>query len=196
VRRVGATVARALVAGVLLGGCASGTTVSSVTPLCRSGDGSAAHGVIVMAQSVPGASWVPCIGAALPLGWDFHGLDARNGGSRFWLDSDRDGMQAVEVRLTRTCATTGASEIPSDREGMRRLERVDRIDPTYAGRRFYLFDGGCLTIVFALQGDSPGEALAVASQVVDVISRDDLAAQVREASRGRLSLDPATRGEG
>ena len=54
-----------------------------------------------MAQSVPTATWVPCIRTALPLGWNFHHLDARNGVARFWLDSDRDGQQAVEVRLDR-----------------------------------------------------------------------------------------------
>jgi hypothetical protein len=186
----------ALAAGVLLAGCASGNTDISQTPLCRAGDDGAGNGVIVMAQSVPTATWVPCIGAALPLGWSFHSLDARNGRARFWLDSDRDGMQAVEVRLEPRCNTAGAAEIPSDREGMRRLERVRRVDPTYAGERYYLFDGGCLTIAFALQGDSPGEALAVASQVVDVVSREDLAAQVRDESGGRLSLDPPARREG
>jgi hypothetical protein len=185
-----------LAAVCLLAGCASGTTDIAQTPLCRAGDDGAGNGVIVMAQSVPTATWVPCIGAALPLGWDFSALDARNGRARFWLDSDRDGMRAIEVRLEPRCDTAGAAEIPSDREGMRRLERVDRIDPTYAGERFYLFEGGCLTIVFAHDGASPGEALAVATQVVDLVAREDLAAQVHEESGGRLTLDPPARGEG
>ena len=81
--------------------------------------GGADNGVILMAQSVPTATWVPCISAALPLGWQFHHFDARNGVSRFWLDSDRDGQQAVEVRLTESCATGGTTEVPTDREGMR-----------------------------------------------------------------------------
>jgi hypothetical protein len=191
-----AAVAPALLAGALLAGCASGTTHIAQAPLCRASDDGAGHGVILMAQSVPTATWVPCIGAALPLGWSFSALDARNGQAQFWLDSDRDGLEAVEVRLARTCDTTGAAEIPSDREDMRRLERVDRVDPTYAGESYYQFEGGCLTIAFALHGDSPGEALAVASQVVDVVSREDLAAQVREESDGRLSLDPPAREEG
>jgi hypothetical protein len=143
-----------------------------------------------MAQSVPTAQWIPCIRAALPLGWDFHHLDARNGSARFWLDSDRDGVQAVEVRLEPSCDTDRTTEVPSDREGMRRLERVDRVSPTYAGERFYVFEGGCLTVVFSLDGSSAGEALAVSSQVVGVVSRADLAAQVREESGGRLDLDP------
>jgi hypothetical protein len=173
-----------------LTGCAGDSTVITAEPLCSDGSGNADNGVILMAQSVPTAMSVPCISAALPLGWNFHHLDARNGVSRFWLDSDRDGQQAVEVRLTESCSTGGTTTVPSDREGMTRRERVDRMSPTYAGARYYLFDGGCLTFVFRLDGDSAGEALGVSSQVVGVVARADLAAQVDKESGGRLSLDP------
>ena len=44
--------------------------------------------------------------------------------------------------------------------------------------------------VFSLDGDNAGEALALSSQVVGEIARADLAAQVKEESGGRLSLDP------
>jgi hypothetical protein len=184
-----------LVAGGLLAGCAGDSTAIITTPLCDTGRGGADNGVILMAQSVPTATRVPCVSAALPLGWSFHHLDARNGVSRFWLDSDRDGQQAVEVRLQASCDTDGTTEVPSDREGMRRLERVDRVSPSYQGARYYLFDGGCLTVIFSLDGDSAGEALAVASQVVGVVTRDRLAAQVQLESGGHLSLDPPP-GEG
>ena len=183
----------AVLAALAVAGCSSDGPNSAITtaPLCESGhDRQAANAVILMAQSVPSATWVPCIRAALPLGWSFHHLEASNGQSRFWLDSDRDGTKAVEVRLTGSCRTDGATEIPSDREDMRRLERVDRISPGYVGRRYYVFDGGCLTVLFVLAGDSPGEALALASQAVGVVSRADLQEQVREESGGRLELDP------
>ena len=185
-----------LMAGGLLAGCATGTTLVTDPPLCQAGEHGAGDGVVLMAQSVPTATYVPCIGQALPLGWTFHHLDARNGGATFSLDSDRDGMEAVTVRLAESCDTAGSTEIASDRPGMRRLERIERLSPGYAGERFYLFEGGCLTFRFRLGGDSPGEALALASSVVDVVSREDLAAQVREESGGRLSLDPATEGGG
>jgi hypothetical protein len=179
-----------LAVGGLLAGCASDSTAITAAPLCSDRSGNADNGVILMAQSVPTATWVPCISNALPLGWNFHHLDARNGVSRFWLDSDRDGQMAVEVRLEKSCDTAGATEVPSDRQGMTRLERVDRISPAYAGERYYLFDGGCMTVVFSLDGDNAGEALGVSSQVVGAIARSDLAAQVQEESGGRLSLDP------
>jgi hypothetical protein len=185
----------ALLAGGLLTGCAGDSTAITAAPLCSDRSGSADNGVILMAQSVPTATWVPCISNALPLGWRFHHLDARNSVSRFWLDSDRDGLQAVEVRLEKSCDTAGATEVPSDHEGMTRLERVDRISPSYTGERYYRFDGGCMTVVFSLDGDNAGEALGLASQVVGAVPRSELAAQVQEESGGRLSLDPAP-GEG
>jgi len=190
VRPARAAAVPVLAVGGLLAGCASDSTAITSSPLCSEGPHGAGNGVILMAQSVPTATWVPCIGSALPQGWNFHHLDARNGVSRFWLDSDRDGQQAVEVRLEKSCDTAGATQVPSDREGMTRLERVDRISPAYSGTRYYLFDGGCMTVVFSLDGDNAGEALAVSSQVVGAIARSDLAAQVHEESGGRLSLDP------
>jgi len=180
---------------LLASGCASDTTAITDPPLCSSGRDGAGNGVILMAQSVPTATWVPCIESALPLGWGFHHLQAREGIARFWLDSDRDGSQAIEVRLEASCDTVGATQIPSDREGMRRLERVRQVSPTFSGERYYVFPGGCLVFVFHLAGDSPGEALALASQVVGAISRPALRAQVHHDSGGRLHLDP-TRGSG
>jgi hypothetical protein len=179
-----------LVVAALLPGCASDSTAITTSPVCRTSGGPAGHGVILMAQSVPTATSVPCINSALPLGWTFHHMIARNGIAQFWLDSDRDGTQAIEVRLTASCDTRGTTEIPSDREGMRRLERVGRTTPTYQGTRYYLFDGGCLAVLFSLAGGDPGEALALASQVVGVVSRSELRQQVHDQSGGRLQLDP------
>jgi hypothetical protein len=149
-----------------------------------------------MAQSVPTASWVPCIRTALPLGWGFQHLEARNGDATFWLNSDRDGTKAIGVHLQPSCEVAGATEIASDRPGMRRLERVRRVSPSFAGERYYVFPGGCLTFAFRLSGDSPGEALALASQVVGAVPRQALQAQVHRESGGRLDLDPTGEGTG
>jgi hypothetical protein len=139
------------------------------------------------------ATWVPCLRTALPLGWGFHHLDARNDVSIFSLDSDRDGPEAIKVRLEKSCDTSGTTEIPSDREGMQRLERVTTTTPHFEGKRYYRFDGGCITFVFRLTGDGEnrGEALALATQAVGAVSRANLIAQVHDESNGRLFLDPA-----
>jgi hypothetical protein len=180
----------AALALVLAGCVAPASTRLGQAPACEIGDdGMAADAVVLMAQSVPTASRVPCV-AGLPLGWHFAGMDARNGEAAFWLDSDRDGDRAIEVRLTGTCDTDRATEIPSDRDGMRRYELVKEVTPRYQGSRFYLFEGGCLTLAFALSGENRGEPLALAAQAIDVLRRAELADQVMEESGGRLQLDP------
>ena len=182
----------ALVVGI--SGCASDNSASSRLPTCVEGD--VTNGVILMAQSVPSATWVPCLRTNLPLGWSFVHLEARNGSSRFSLDSNRDGDKAIEVLFEQSCDTTGATEIPSDRAGLQRFERVRLTTPRYEGERYYVFDGGCITFVFHLIGDSRGEPLALATQSIGAISRADLIALVHDESDGRLSLDPAGDGQG
>jgi hypothetical protein len=184
-----------LVAALSLSGCASDTTSTMRQPTCPvEGDDAGSNAVVLMAQSVPTASWVPCLRPdTLPGGWWFEALDVRNGVSRFWLNSDRDGDLAIEVRLEESCTTGGTTEIPTDREGMRRYERVTQTTPDYLGKRYYVFDGGCITFVFKLTGDSGqtrGEPLDLATKAVRAVSRADVAAQVREESDGRLQLDP------
>jgi hypothetical protein len=192
---VRATTARALLALVVataVAGCSDGpTTASQELPTCTEGDEGAANGVILMAQSVRTASWVPCLKAAIPLGWDFEYLDARNGQSLFRLSSDRDGLrQEIDVRLEPSCQTTGSTEIRSDRDGMQRFERVRMTTPRFEGERYYVFDGGCIVFDFRLAGDNRGEPLALATQVVGAVPRDDLRELVHEESGGRLELDP------
>jgi hypothetical protein len=196
-RRRWAAFLLALVALLVLPGCVQvGGTLSGDLVACKEGDdGTPSNGVVLMAQAVPTASWVPCL-EGMPLGWHFSDMDVDRGAARFWLDSDRDGMRAIEIRLTRSCFTSGSTEIPSDRPEMRRLERVSQVTPLYLGRRYYLFDGGCITVVFRLSGENRGEPLAVATQGLGAVPRDDLRAMVREDSGGRLELDPPTIREG
>jgi hypothetical protein len=182
-----------LLAGLVpacVAGCAQPVSFESELVACRSGeDATPANGVVLMAQSVPTASWVPCL-ETMPLGWHFTEMDARNESARFYLDSDRHGPRAIEVGLTESCSTDGATEIPSDREGMRRLERVNQVNPQYIGRRFYLFPGGCITVVFTLTGPDRSEPLALVTQTIGAVPRDQLRDLVHEQSDGRLQLDP------
>jgi hypothetical protein len=116
-------------------------------------------------------------------------VEVRDGSGGFWLDSDRDGVRAIEARLTESCDTRDATEIPSDRAGLRRLELVTPGPPAVRRHRFYVFDGGCLAMVFRLDGDYRAEPLAVATESIDVVHRADVAAYVHEESGGRLHLD-------
>ena len=186
----------ALAALLVLPGCVRVDTLTSELVACKEGDdGTPSNGVVLMAQSVPSASWVPCL-EGMPLGWHFAGMDVDRGSARFWLDSDRDGLRAIEIRLTGSCSTSRATEIPSDRPEMRRLERVNQVTPLYIGRRYYVFDGGCITVVFRLSGENRGEPLAVATQGLGAVPRDLLQEMVHEDSDGRLQLDPPSTGGG
>jgi len=177
-------------APLALTGCVQAASFSSDLVACQEGDdGTPANGVVLMAQSVPTAQFVPCL-EGMPLGWHFADLDARSGSARFWLDSDRHGVHAIEVRLAESCDTAGATEIPSDRPEMRRLERVTQVSPVFVGRRFYLFDGGCITVAFSVSGEDRSEPLAVATQGLNAVPREELRELVREESDGRLELDP------
>ncbi len=181
----------ALVAAValLLSGCGTVNFDSEAVACAQGDDGTPTNGVVLMAQSVPTASFVPCL-EGMPVGWHFAALDAQSGSARFWLDSDRHGMHAIEVRLTESCDTRGATQIPSERPDMQRLERVIKVHPQFIARRFYVFDGGCITVVFTLSGSDSSEALAVATQGLGAVKRDALRDLVREESDGRLELDP------
>jgi len=174
---------------LLLPGCAT-VSLGSDELACRTGDeGQPAHGVVLMAQSVPSSSWVPCLDT-VPLGWHMSDVEVRDGSGRFWLDSDRDGTRAIEVKLDSSCDTRRATEIPSDRNGVRRFELVTQVSPVYMGTRFYEFDGGCLAVSFRLGGQDRAEPLAVATEGIDLVNRMDVEQQVRDETGGRLELDP------
>jgi hypothetical protein len=191
VRRGSAIALLALVAGTALTGCANDNTATTRVPVCSAiEDGQPANGVLLMAQSVQTAEWIPCVRAALPLGWSFRELNARSGYAAFSFNSDRDGDRAILVRLSPRCDTSGATRIPSDREGMQRFERVAETTPDYHGARYYIFGGGCITFQFRLLGEERGEALALAADAVGVVARSDLQKLVDKNSGGRLALDP------
>ncbi|MGY1721562.1 hypothetical protein [Blastococcus sp. SYSU DS0533] len=179
-----------LLAAGLLAGCGQPVVLGEETLACEEGDeGLPANGVVLMAQSVPSASRVPCL-EAMPLGWELAGLEATESSARFWLDSDRDGVHALEVALTASCDTTGATEIPSEREGMRRWEQVGEVSPQYVGTRYYVFDGGCVRVLFRLSGENRSEPLAVATQGIGAVTRDQVRAAVLDQTDGELHLDP------
>ena len=129
--------------------------------------------LILMAQSVPGSSAVPCV-ASVPAGWRFEAAQVRRGQARFWLSSDQAGERAVEVTLQppERCDVRDASAMATDEPGARKYEKIERLDPGLRTTRYYLVEGGCVTyqIDFApVAGSSPflfqvNEALALADR--------------------------------
>ena len=112
---------------------------------------------ILVAQSVPSATLVPCV-AAIPSGWELGGVHVRRGRADFELSSDLDGIRGteeaeVEVTLQPVddCDVSGASQVPSDEIGADRFEQIERLPPGLAAIRYYLFPGGCVTYRYRLQ---------------------------------------------
>jgi hypothetical protein len=152
-------------------------------------------GIVLIAQSVPSATQLPCI-RALPVGWTYRKLDATDDRARFWLDSDRDGDQALQVSLTKTCDTKGATESASTRPGIRRYDRVEVVDSGYRGDRFFVFDGGCVTYNVNLRGSTGAEPLNALLAALDFVSRAAVARHIHEYSDGRFELDASQQAGG
>jgi hypothetical protein len=138
------------------------------------------HTMILAAQAVPSAAFLPCI-AALPPGWTA-GAQIASGRATFGLDAGRAGLQTATITLTATCDTTGAQQIPSGQPGMSQFERPPHPVSGYSGARYYVFPGGCVTYRFVFAaGASPVLATAVDSAVA-FIPRSELVGYVRHTA--------------
>jgi hypothetical protein len=184
----------ALLGGFLLlsAGCMGNIQVGAPPgePDCAGPDGRVNDAVVLVAQSVPSAQWLPCLGE-LPVGWNFQRLEAQSGRTRVLLvTGDRDGEHEVTVTLAATCDIAGAGEVPSDRPGIRRYDRVATADHGYLADRYYVFSGGCVTHHFDLRGRAGAQATAAISAGLGFVSRSAAADAIRERSHGRLTLDP------
>ncbi len=146
---------------------------SSPAPDCGPG-----HTMILAAQAVPSAAFLPCI-AALPSGWTAAHGQIASGRATFALNSGHAGLQTVTITLTATCDTSGAQRIPSDQPGMRRFERPLSLVPKYSDVRYYTFPGGCATYQFVF---APGASPVLATTVdtaVAFMPRSALVSYVR-----------------
>ncbi|MCA1673148.1 MAG: hypothetical protein LC799_13425 [Actinobacteria bacterium] len=180
VRRRAAVVAAAAVLAV---GSGCGRVRSETSPTCVP---KGADTLVLLAQSVPTASKVPCI-SSYPAGWHFASMSVRSGRSQFTLDSDRAGISAVRVALQARCDLEGATEISSDEPGTRRFERIISVVDGFKAVRTYQFDGGCITYRFDF--DRQGRALVnEVSVAIGFMDRAAVAALVRERSGGELQL--------
>jgi tRNA A-37 threonylcarbamoyl transferase component Bud32/membrane-associated phospholipid phosphatase len=167
IRRVGLTaavvlgslIAVALAFGNLRGAgllAAQDATLSSNTvvvhpPLCEAVDEDV---LVLVAQSVPSASLLPCIEVETP-GWDFYLLSVKSGSTRLFLNAERPhpGTEPAAVTLTDDCDVSGLTSVSSDEIGTQRYERVRALtDERYAATRYYVFDGGCVSYDIDLYG--------------------------------------------
>jgi len=147
----------------------------------RCGRGSAG---ILAAQAVPSATMIPCI-AAFPVGWSYGGFFAESGLVRFWLDSDRAGVHAIQVELSPSCDTSGAVEVEdpgSAPTGVRRLELPTSLEPRLTGSTFFTFTGGCVTLRYDFLDGAPATLLLEAHEAIELFPREEVVALLSEGS--------------
>jgi membrane-associated phospholipid phosphatase len=154
----------------------------SASPDCGTNDM-----MILVAQSSPAATKVPCI-ATLPSGWELEETHVQRNRTTFGIGSDRAGDDAVEVALEPEggCDVAGAEAVPTDEAGTRRFERPKGLAGGVRGTRYYLFPGGCVTYEFAFAAGASPSLIFEADQALGFVSRQDLVDKVRDASDLRL----------
>ena len=166
---------------VLLGACAPQNTNYSI-PRCNV----ISDSLILAAQSVPTATKIPCLGA-LPAGWSRGPFTARDGATTFTLDSDRAGIEAVEVALLRTCNFSSTTGVPSDEPGTVRYDYIGPPEDSYSTIRYYLFDGGCVTQEFEFRGRGRTALIEDVTNALSFVDRSDIRAAIEKQG---LRLDP------
>jgi hypothetical protein len=147
-----------VLAVVTLGGAAALTGCASSTDAVP-GCGDPLR-LAVVAQSVPSASYLPCLRDLQP-GWTTSGFDPAQDGTSFLLNSDRSPGQPVIIELTAACRTSGASPSPARAPGVLTYTRLDSIRPRFVGRLYDVFPGGCVTYTFDF---SHGSQIALMEQ--------------------------------
>ena len=172
----GALVYRLVLAALLVIPLLSGCSVSvtpRTAPDCR-----AWERLGLIAETVPSASYVPCI-ATTPPGWESKGFVARDTGTTFSLLSDRAQGRAVAVSFRRTCSTAGATPIPPRTAGGRSMLQLRSIEPRYAGTMFDVFPGGCVTYRFDFGREAHIALMAELQEQVALVPRDAVRRELR-----------------
>ncbi|GAA1041490.1 hypothetical protein GCM10009557_65350 [Virgisporangium ochraceum] len=135
---------------------------------------------VLLAQSVPTASAVPCLTHDVP-DWLVTLFEAVDGRARIDLTDryGRDGSVVVEV--VPDCDVGAARETETGSAGVRRYDGD--------GRVLFVYDGGCTEVRNGLTGARADPRAAEIPDAIGFVTREDLDRQIRAASDGHLHLD-------
>ena len=158
------------------------------------------NSIIITAQSVRGAAYIPCVNELQP-GWEYEHLAVRRGQTRFWISSDRVGHRFLEVTFEGSCDYSGAAAAHSDEDGIplfvRETEADFSIDVTFIPEGDDLqLEEHAAGLALDLGSDRFGDRLVKA--VVD-LSDDPTAARIEaalDAGRAALVVGPREYEEG
>jgi len=149
-----------LAAAAAVTGCAA---FSDAAPGCRQ-----PLRLAIVAQSLPSASYLPCL-RSLPQGWSTSGFRAAPSGTSFLLNSDRSPGHPVRVRLIPSCRPGDASPSPPRAPGV-----VTSITPRFAGSLYDVFPGGCVSYSFDFALGSQISLMEQFEQAVGLYPRQQL----------------------
>lgn len=163
------------VAGCLVAAALASCAVEATVPPPRcDGPGSS----LIVAQSVPTASRVPCF-RGLPAGWEVDSVQVTQDGTVVTLDSDRVGSGAAVLRFAESCDVSGAVQSPSDQPAARRFDEIERLRPGFRAHRYYVFAGGCAWWTFDFAAGTSATAAVAVDGSLDLVSRTTLNEVVR-----------------
>jgi hypothetical protein len=175
-------VKRTLLLGPLLLLPACGVAPDLAAPRCD-----AVERVAVVAQSVPDASYVPCL-RPLPTGWRTVGVEVRRGSTHLSVLSDRSEGRPVEIALEGDCDVRGASPARPRADGVRSYLRLDSVSPAFAGTAYDVFPGGCVSSAFAFPRGPHIPLMEELDEAVQLLPRRQLELDVRTTTG--VELDP------
>lgn len=128
---------------------------------------------VIVAQSVPSASQVPCL-EFLPDGWSVATVSVNQNRSVITLDSDRAGDKAATLRLEPTCDVSAAVSSVSEYPAAERFENIKQLAPGFRASRSYRFTGGCITWEFDFDDDASATEAVALGDALQLIPRQEL----------------------
>jgi hypothetical protein len=145
---------------------------------------------VLLAQSVPAASAVPCLRAEAG-DWVVSGLDIQDGRGRIELSHRYGDQDTATIELTAGCDVHGAREVTSQLDGVRRYDRERTEAGRYANETYYVYHGACTWLHFSLADIGRAELRAAeVAGALGFVSREHIDRQIRAASDDELHLDP------
>jgi hypothetical protein len=143
-------------------------------------DDASDHGIVLIAQSIPSATLIPCV-RSIPIGWTFGGGFVSDGLSRMWLSSSVTGLRSVRVSLTSSCDPGDAIEtVPGPGEaGARVFQGPQSLDP-FRWTRYVTFPGGCVVYDYRFAAGAPASLSLEVNAAFSYIPRADVVAAVRD----------------
>lgn len=135
--------------------------------------------LVLVAQSVPDAEFVPCLDD-LPGGWSVSTVSIGHNGTTVTLDSDRAGFGAAKFAYRDQCDVSGMGRLPSEQDGVRVHEEIARLEGGLESTRYFVFDRGCVTVRFDFDGFGDIEYARDLLDSLLLVSRDDLNENIRQ----------------